>query len=188
MNDVPHKPRSWYSKFAAAFAGCKQGIRGQSSFFVHFFVAALVIVTATILRASFLEWCLLALCIQGVLVAEMFNSAIEAVVDLVSPNYHPLAKFAKDISAGAVLVTTIMAIVVGAMIALGEDQWERMRINLTTHEWGLPVAARYVGGLILVFIVVIVGKGIGKHGQVLRGGLVSGHAAIGFFFATSMMP
>ena len=75
----------------------------------------------------------------------MFNSAIEATVDLVTDKYHPLAKFAKDIAAGAVLITTIMAIIVGSMIALGEDNWERIRINLTSEQFLCPGHGAHLG-------------------------------------------
>jgi diacylglycerol kinase (ATP) len=172
--------------FRIAFNGIVHTFRTQRHMRVHLYVTLIVVLGALMLNMRMREILVLLFMVTFVLVAEMFNSAIEAVVDLVSPNYHPLAKFAKDISAGAVLVTTIMAIVVGAMIALGDDNWERIRVNLATHEWGIPIAVRYGAGVIAVIIVVIIGKGLGKHGQVLRGGLVSGHAAIGFFFATSM--
>jgi diacylglycerol kinase (ATP) len=172
--------------FRVAFNGIVHTFRTQRHMRVHLYITLIVVLGALMLNMRIREILVLLFMVTFVLVAEMFNSAIEAVVDLVSPTYHPLAKFAKDISAGAVLVTTIMAIVVGAMIALGDDQWERIRINLTAHEWGLPVMARYLGGLFLLMTVVIIGKGLGKHGQVLRGGMVSGHSAIGFFFATSL--
>ena len=172
--------------FRIAFNGIVHTFRTQRHMRVHLYVTLVVVLGALMLNMRIREILVLLFMVTFVLVAEMFNSAIEAVVDLVSPNYHPLAKFAKDISAGAVLVTTIMAIVVGAMIALGDDQWERIRINLTTHEWGIPVMVRFLAGATIVVLVVIIGKGLGKHGQVLRGGLVSGHAAIGFFLATSM--
>ena len=69
-----HLPqRSWAKKFADAFRGLKQGVRGQSSFFVHFFLAAVVLVAAAVLRVERVEWCLLVLCIAGVLAAEMFR-------------------------------------------------------------------------------------------------------------------
>ena len=172
--------------FRTAFNGIVHTFRTQRHMRVHLYVTLIVVLGALLLNMRIREILVLLFMVTFVLVAEMFNSAIEAVVDLVSPNYHPLAKFAKDISAGAVLITTIMAIVVGAMVAIGDDQWERIRINLTTHEWGVPVMFRYGAGLIIVVLVVIIGKGLGKHGQLLRGGLVSGHSAIGFFFATSL--
>ena len=78
-----------------------------------------------------------------------------------------------------------MAIIVGSMIAVGDDQWERIRINLTSENIGAPFALKMIFGCFLVFVIVIVGKGLGKHGQVTKGGLVSGHAAYGFFLATA---
>src|SRR5688572_21842815 len=125
--------------------------------------------------------------ISLVLVAEMFNSAIEATVDLVQPNYHPLAKFAKDIAAGAVLITTIIALTVGSLMILGENRWEEIKINLTSESVNLPFWPRFILGCVVLIIVVVIGKGLGSRGQVLHGGLVSGHAAYGFFFAVAIL-
>src|SRR5688572_26439295 len=74
------KPRrQWRDKFHEAFRGVKLGVRGHSSFFVHFFFAALVILAAAATRATLIEWCLLVGCIGGVLTAELFNSAVETL-------------------------------------------------------------------------------------------------------------
>ena len=71
--------RSWRAKFGDAFRGLKLGIRGHSSFFVHFFFAALVVAAAVVFHCTPPEWCLLLGCIGLVLTAEMFNSAIETL-------------------------------------------------------------------------------------------------------------
>ena len=113
----------------------------------------------------------------------MFNSAIEATVDLISPNYNPLAKFAKDIAAGAVLITTIIALVVGGLLIFGESRWEALKINLLSEGPAISPTVKIILGGMVLFIIVVIGKGLGKRGQVLQGGLVSGHAAYGFFFA-----
>lgn len=172
--------------FRVAYNGIVHTFRTQRHMRVHLYVTFIVVLGAMALNMRMREILVLLFMVTFVLVAEMFNSAIEAVVDLVSPNYHPLAKFAKDISAGAVLVTTVMAIIVGLMILMGEDNWERLSISLASHDIGLPVIVRLGLGVFTVVLLVVIGKGIGKHGQVFRGGLVSGHAAIGFFLATSM--
>ncbi|MBS1724926.1 MAG: diacylglycerol kinase [Armatimonadetes bacterium] len=172
--------------FRVAFEGIIHTFRTQRHMRIHLYVTMIVILGALILNLRFREILVLMFIITFVLVAEMFNSAIEATVDLVSPNYHPLAKYAKDISAGAVLIATIMAIIVGSMIAVGDDQWERIRISLTSESIGAPVWIRIIAGAFLVFVVVIVGKGLGKHGSVTQGGLVSGHAAYAFFAATAV--
>ncbi|MBI3721969.1 MAG: diacylglycerol kinase, partial [Fimbriimonas ginsengisoli] len=111
----------------------------------------------------------------------------EATIDLVQPNYSPMAKFAKDIAAGAVLITTIIALVVGMLLILGENRWEEIKTSLTAESLAVGVTQRIVLGLFIVFLLVVVGKGLGKQGQVLKGGLVSGHAAIGFFLATATL-
>lgn len=172
--------------FRVALEGIVHTFRTQRHMRIHLYVTLITILGALILNLRFREILVLMFIITFVLVAEMFNSAIEATVDLVSPNYHPLAKYAKDISAGAVLIATIMAIIVGSMIAVGDDQWERIRISLTSESIGAPVWTRIVAGAFLVLVVVIVGKGLGKHGQVTKGGLVSGHSAYAFFAATSV--
>ena len=109
-----HRP--WRAKFHDALRGMKLGIRGQSSFFVHFFFAALVIAGATILRCSVEQWCLLLLCIGGVLTAELFNSAFETLFRGLDEATKERSWQSLDISAGAVLLTTIVAAVVGAMV------------------------------------------------------------------------
>jgi len=172
--------------FRVAMNGVVHTFKTQRHMRIHLYVTLTVLLGAFALNLSRRELLILLFMITFVLVAEMFNSAIEAVVDLVSPTYHPLAKFAKDIAAGAVLITTVMAVIVGLIIALGDDQWERIRLSLTTGSLGAPFMVRLVVGGLLVLLCVVVGKGLGSRGRVLQGGLVSGHAAIGFFLATAV--
>jgi diacylglycerol kinase (ATP) len=172
--------------FRVAFSGIVHTFRTQRHMRIHLYVTMVTLLAALFFNLRLREILILLFMITFVLVAEMFNSAIEATVDLVSPNYHPLAKFAKDIAAGAVLITTIMAVVVGSLIAVGEGQWERIRIGLTGDGIGLAAVPRLVLGTFLAVVAVIIGKGLGKHGQALQGGLVSGHAAVGFFWAVSV--
>ena len=152
---------------------------------VHIYVVLAVVLLGMYLNIGLRELLAFLLTISLVLVAEMFNSAIEATVDLVSPNYHPMAKFAKDISAGAVLITIVIALVVGALVILGESRWEALKTSMSAEGFGPPAAWRLAIGALMLFIIVIIGKGLGQRGTVFQGGLVSGHAAYGFFFATS---
>lgn len=168
-------------------SGLVYTFRTQRHMRIHLYVTLIAVLGALLLNLRIREILVLLFMINFVLVAEMFNSAIEATVDLVSPEYNPLAKFAKDISAGAVLITTMMAIVVGALIAIGDDTWERIRLSLTAERLGLDAVPKLIIGSLLLFLLVIIGKGLGKRGQVLRGGLVSGHAALGFFAATALI-
>ncbi|MHB1037617.1 MAG: diacylglycerol kinase [Pirellulales bacterium] len=108
--------RSWLSKFGDAFRGAKRGVRGQSSFFVHFFAAAAVVAAAVALEASLLEWCVLLLCIAIVLTAEMFNSALESLAKAISREPDRQLGEALDIASAAVLVASLGAAAVGAAI------------------------------------------------------------------------
>lgn len=153
----------------------------------HIYVVLVVLLLGIFMGFGLRETMILFFTISLVILAEMFNSAIEATVDLVQPTYHPQAKFAKDIAAGAVLITTIIALVVGGLLIIGDAGWERIKTSITSEGLGIGIAGKIVIGCFLVFVLIIVGKGLGKRGQVFRGGLVSGHSAFGFFFATSLM-
>ena len=169
--------------FKVALNGIVFTFKTQRHMRFHLFVVLIVVLLGILVDLQLREMLVLLFTISLVVVAEMFNSAIEATVDLVSPNYHPLAKFAKDIAAGAGLITTLIALVVGSLLIFGEDRWEAIKVNLTSEGLGLALVPRLILGAFLVLITVIVGKGLGKRGTVFKGGLVSGHAAYAFFFA-----
>ena len=117
MSDDPLSPeRSWACKFRDAFRGVKAGVRGQSTFFVHFFATAAVVAAAAVLRVDLYEWCLLVLCIAGVITAEMFNSALESMAKAITGESDPHLGNSLDIGAAAVLVASIGASIVGTII------------------------------------------------------------------------
>ena len=104
------------SSFGFAVEGIRHAMTTQRNMKVHGATALLVIIAATVLGVGPTQWMFLLLAITLVLIAEMFNTAIEAVVDLVSLDIHPLAKAAKDIAAGAVFITVAFAVIVGIII------------------------------------------------------------------------
>jgi diacylglycerol kinase len=108
--------RSWYAKFEDAFRGLKYGVRGHSSFFVHFFFAALVGVAAFVFRCTSTDWAILLLCIGFVLTAELFNSAIETLFRGLDQELRDRIYPCLDIAAGAVLVASITAAIVGLIV------------------------------------------------------------------------
>lgn len=112
--------------FGHAFSGLFYAIRTQRNMPIHLAIAAGVIALGLWLGLSAVQWAILALTISSVLAAELLNSGLETVVDMVSPEYHPLAKRAKDVAAGAVLLAAIFAVVVGLLI-LGPPLWARIR-------------------------------------------------------------
>ena len=110
--------RPWRAKFHTAFRGVKLGVRGHSSFSVHFFCAALVLAAALVFRCSLVEWCLLLGCIGLVLVAELFNSAIETLFRGLDESARSRTWPALDVAAGAVLMASLFASLVGALVFL----------------------------------------------------------------------
>lgn len=104
--------------FKYAFKGISTLFREEANARIHICVTLLVVIAGFIFRISPMEWCAVALCIGGVLMAEGFNSAVEALADKISPHYDPLIGKAKDLAAGAVLLFTGGAVAVGLIIFL----------------------------------------------------------------------
>lgn len=102
--------------FGYAFSGLWYALRTQINVLVHLILAILAIALGIILRISAVEFALVFVAIAGVLIAELFNTVIEMVVDLASPGFHPLAKRAKDVAAGAVLLSAMLAIVIALFV------------------------------------------------------------------------
>ncbi len=103
--------------FRYALSGMKQAAAEQN-FRVDIIAAIVVLAVSFFTKLSLLEWVIIIMLIAGMLALEMMNSAVERVVDLVTSDYHPLAKAAKDIAAGAVLIYAIAAVVIACLIFL----------------------------------------------------------------------
>ena len=105
-----------YKSFGYAFEGIFTGIRGERNMKIHCFAAVCVIVAGVLFHISVTEWCICLVLFGLILSLELVNTAIEAVVDLVTEDKKPLAKLAKDTAAGAVLIAAVMAAVAGLLI------------------------------------------------------------------------
>lgn len=106
-------------KFIRSFGYAIEGIRAalhEQNIRFHVCAAIAVIVAGFFTSLSIVEWCIIIIVIFGMLSLEMINSAIERVVDLASPDLHPLAKAAKDIAAGAVLIFSLASVIIGLLI------------------------------------------------------------------------
>ncbi|WP_438346870.1 diacylglycerol kinase family protein [Paenibacillus sp. FA6] len=108
--------KTFLSSFGFAVEGIRHAMTTQRNMKVHGVTALLVILAAAVLGVGPMQWLFLLLAITLVLTAELFNTALEAVVDLVSLDIHPLAKAAKDTAAGAVFITAAFAVIVGVVI------------------------------------------------------------------------
>jgi diacylglycerol kinase (ATP) len=113
------------ASFRYAFHGWYHVLRTQQNVWIHSAIATVVFILALWLRLPARDWAVLVLTSAMVFAAEFMNTAIEAVVDLTSPNTHPLAKIGKDVGAAAVLVAALAAILIGLLI-LGPPLWARM--------------------------------------------------------------
>ncbi len=116
MNNRNHVPPTWPNKFAHAARGVRIAIRGEKSFCVHLSIAVVVVITGLLFGMSINRWCLLVLCIAIVLVTEMLNTAIERLACAITKEANPKIRDALDIAAGAVLIASIGAAVVGLLL------------------------------------------------------------------------
>lgn len=102
--------------FGYAFNGIKRLLFSQHNAWIHLVITVLVIVLGFVLQLSTVEWCLIVLAMMIVWMVEGMNTAIEFLSDAVSENHHPLIESAKDVAAGAVLISAIGAVVIGILV------------------------------------------------------------------------
>jgi diacylglycerol kinase (ATP) len=163
--------------FNFAFEGIIHTLRTQRNMRIHLAVAFIVIVTALIVNVTKLELIALLISITFVLIAEMINTAVEAAIDIATTSFDPMAKLAKDIAAGAVLIASVNAVAVGYLVFAGKvaDRSSRLLDRLRDAPAELTLVA-----LVLTVIIVIGTKAYTGRGTPLRGGIPSGHAAVAF--------
>lgn len=175
--------RSLIDSFNYAVSGIITSIKTERNMLIHYIIAILVLGLSLFFDFSRIEFLILLFATTLVVVAELINTAIEKTIDLVVKDYHPMAKVAKDIAAGAVLIAALNAIIVGYLLFF--DRLNRFA-NLTLVKIkNSPIHLTFVT-LILVTLFTIglkakFYKGKGTHFQ---GGAVSGHAALAFCIAT----
>ena len=168
---------SLLQSFNYAFEGVIWVLRTQRNMRIHFAVATAVLVLAFAYGVTRLELIALLLAIAFVLIAEMINTAIEAAVDIATTSFDPLAKLAKDIAAGAVLIASITAGVIGYLVLA--DRLGQPTNRLLVELRDAPIYLSLIALIVVVMIVISV-KAITRRGTPLRGGLPSGHAALAF--------
>lgn len=177
MNGHQRRAPSVLESFNYAFEGVIHVLRTQRNMRIHFAIAAAVLVAALAFGVDRVELIALLLAISFVLIAEMINSALEAGIDVATTSFDPLAKLAKDIAAGAVLIATVNAVAVGYLVF--SEQIVNRSTRLIDRLRDAPAELTLVA-LVLVIIVVIATKAYTGRGTPLRGGLPSGHAAVAF--------
>ncbi len=171
------KPKNWLESANLAIEGILYVVRTQRHMRWHFLSAIVILIISLLVGLAKLEFIALTLAIILVLLAEMLNTAVEVAVDLFHEEFHPLAKIAKDIAAGAVLIAASGAIVIGYLILF--PQISRILTQGIPYIKQSPEHITFIS-LIIVVIAVIITKAYTGKGLPLRGGLPSGHAAIAF--------
>lgn len=165
--------------FNFAIEGLISALKNEKHMKVHILAAIIIVILAIVINASKVEILIISLSVSFVIITELVNTAVEAIIDLVSPERHPLAKLAKDVAAGAVLVAAINALCVGYLLF-----YDKL-LDIFDGANQLHVIAGRKGNisiliLILVSILVIVLKTFFRKGTPLEGGMPSGHSAIAF--------
>ena len=117
--------RERVNSFGPAFSGWADVLRSQQNAWLHAVASVIAFALSAWLQISSVEWALIIVAVAFVWAAEFLNTALEAVVDLASPDKHPLAKVGKDIGAAAVLISALNAVVIGLLV-LGPPLWARI--------------------------------------------------------------
>lgn len=169
--------------FNHAIDGIIYTVRTQRNMRIHMVVTLFILMACLLFDVSKDEFLILAITITMVIGAELFNTAIEATVDMTTNYYHPLAKIAKNVAAGAVLLTAINAVCVGYIIF-----WDKLStislILLNKIKESHPYTIFIV--LVIVSILTVIVKAIFGEGTPLKGGMPSGHSALSFSIATAI--
>jgi diacylglycerol kinase (ATP) len=164
------------NSFNNAIVGIAKAIILERNVKIHFLVAVVIIILSLLLDISKLELLILLLTSSAVIVAEIFNTAIEKVCDLITEEYHQQIEIIKDISAGAVLITALNAIAVGYVIFSSKlnltlNLFFKLRENIM-HITFIAIA--------IVTVIVFIIKLYFDRGTPLQGGMPSGHTATSF--------
>lgn len=181
----PPYPRHPLSGFKYAQEGILHCFRTQPHMRYHFFTLVAVLLSGLLLELDSRDMLALIFSISLVIVAEMFNTAIEKAVDMVTQAYNPVAKLAKDVAAGAVLVAAMNAVIAGILVFFGQNKLALIQDRMTKS---LPsdVTRVVVVGIVLLTLVVIISKLLSNTGTPWHGGIISGHSAIGFLLAMTI--
>ncbi|MFH1784318.1 MAG: diacylglycerol kinase [bacterium] len=177
------KERKLWESFNYAIGGILYVVRTQRSMRIHLIVAVTVFVLSLFLQLEKIEVIILVFAIALVLITEMFNTALELVVNLITDTYHPLARISKDIAAGAVFFASVNAVVVGYLILFKKY----LRPDMAPVLSRVKQSSEYMtfACLMIVLIFVVILKAYSGRGTPMKGGLPSGHSAVAFSVFTA---
>jgi len=164
-----------------AIEGIIHTVRTQKHMKIHLIVALLVIILALLINIEVSDLITIFILIAFVIVCELFNTAIEYLLDMLSKDFHITIKYIKDICAGAVLFSSIIAFLVGGFIF--SKYIFPLKSELIRHNYIILMTI----SLFLVIVTIIGIKSYLKSGLPLRGGMPSGHSAISFSLLVAIL-
>jgi len=170
--------RRLFESFNYAIEGFMYVLKTQKNMRLHFLTAVIAVLLGLYFNFSKIEFVILLLTITFVLITEMFNTGVELVIDLITNEFHPLARIIKDICAGSVLVASVNAVFVGYLLFLTNLPASSLLTSLD-YVRQRPLHLTFVS-LLLVLATVIFSKVKLGRGKPLRGGMPSGHSAMAF--------
>lgn len=177
------KIRRFTDSFNYAIEGIIYAIKTQRNMKFHMVIAILVLLSSLFFDFTKIEMLILFITITLVIVLEMINTAIEATIDVLANYYHPLAKIAKNVAAGAVLISAVNAVLVGYLLFFDKLKPMTQTVILRIKQSDTTVV--FIG-LILIVMVTIIVKAVYGEGTPLKGGMPSGHSALAFGAATAI--
>lgn len=171
--------------FRHAGEGVMDAYRSQKHMRFHFLAILAVALLSHLYRLETVYLCILTLSIALVVITELLNTVVESTLNLMVQTYHPGVRFAKDVAAGAVLIASLNAVVVGGLIFLHPQRLARLFPQGGNGPPSDAFRDTAVSIIVLLCLVVILKVGQ-RTGTVLRGGWLSGHSALAFCLATCM--
>ena len=164
-----------------AVNGIIRALKEEFNMKVHFLLAIIALILGLLYNLAKVELLILFITITLVIIAEMINTAIEELSNLVSSEYNPIIEKVKDIAAGAVLITALNALVVGYIIFFSD--FKPLTLDFLQTMQQVPIHLTFIA-LALVLLIVVSLKAYFNHGNYLQGGMPSGHSAIAFLLMT----
>jgi len=187
MSGKDHKPISSSNlirSFDYALKGLVYVIKTERNMRIHIFIAVLVLMVSLFLNLTRFEIMSLILAIALVLITEILNTASELIVNLVTEHHHPLAKIIKDLTAGAVLFSSICAVVIGYLVFINKETLDMLRGSMVMEKISsFPPHLTAVVVFIVIFVAVAI-KAFTEKNPAVEGGMPSIHTAVASSLAT----
>ncbi|MGB9731452.1 MULTISPECIES: diacylglycerol kinase [Calditerrivibrio] len=178
------KTKSWWKSLGYAIEGVLYATKTEKNLKIHIIFSILILFMALFFNLKFLEYIILTITISLVIAAELFNTAIEYLVDALIKEKSEVAKRVKDVSAGAVLITAFGAIFVGYFVL-----FEKIKNALSFNLQRLPNLPHHIAivSLVITIALVVIIKSLIGRGEPLHGGMPSGHSAVAFSILVSVI-